>query len=306
MRVLITGGSGLVGRNLRAHPRAQAHDIHAPRSADLNLLDAEDTLRHVAALNPDLIIHAAGRVGGIQANIAQPVEFLVDNLDMGRNILMAARAAGIPRVLNIGSSCMYPRDAANPLSEDQIGTGQLEPTNEGYALAKLMAARLADYITATCEGLSYKTLIPCNLFGLFDTFDPARSHLLPAIIRKVHEARVSGADTVEIWGDGTARREFMFAQDMADGVWWAADHFEALPGMLNLGLGQDHSVNDYYATAARVIGWQGRFTHDLTRPTGMAQKLTDVRRATALGWRAQTSLEDAIAATYAHFQEHHP
>jgi GDP-L-fucose synthase len=306
MRVLITGGSGLVGRNLRAHPRARGHDIHAPRSSDLNLLDAEDTLRGVADLNPDLIIHAAGRVGGIQANIAQPVEFLVDNLDMGRNILMAARAAGIPRVLNIGSSCMYPRDAANPLREDQIGTGQLEPTNEGYALAKLTAARLADYITATCAGLSYKTLIPCNLFGLFDSFDPVRSHLLPAIIRKVHEAKVSGAETVEIWGDGTARREFMFGTDMADGVWWAADHFEALPNMLNIGLGHDHSVNDYYATAARVIGWQGRFTHDLTRPTGMAQKLTDVSRATALGWQAQTSLEDAIAATYAHFQEHHP
>ena len=305
MRVLITGGSGLVGRNLRAHPRALAHEVLAPRSDELNLLDAKATLSTISNLKPDLIIHAAGRVGGIQANIAQPVEFLVDNLGMGRNILMAAREAGIPRVLNIGSSCMYPRNAPNPLSEDAIGTGELEPTNEGYALAKLTTARLADYITATSADLSYKTLIPCNLFGLFDSFDLARSHLLPAIIRKVHEAKVKAHKTVEIWGDGTARREFMFAQDMADGVWWAAATFDDLPNMLNLGLGHDHSVNDYYATAARVIGWEGHFTHDLTRPTGMAQKLTNVERATALGWQAQTSLEDAIAATYQHFQDNH-
>lgn len=304
MRVLITGGSGLVGRNLRAHPRAQAHDILAPRSNELNLLDSAATTATVAAMAPDLIIHAAGRVGGIQANMAQPVEFLVDNADMGRNILMAAKSARIPRVLNIGSSCMYPRDAENPLCEDQIGKGELEPTNEGYALAKLMAARLADYITATSD-LSYKTLIPCNLFGYFDKFDPAVSHLLPAIIRKVYEAKAANAPSVEIWGDGTARREFMFGQDMADGVWWAAESFDNLPNMLNLGLGHDHSVNDYYATAARVIGWEGRFTHDLSRPTGMAQKLTDVGRATALGWQAQTSLEEAIAATYQHFLEHH-
>jgi len=304
MRVLITGGSGLVGRNLRAHPRAQAHDILAPRSNELNLLDSAATTATVAAMAPDLIIHAAGRVGGIQANMAQPVEFLVDNADMGRNILIAAKSARIPRVLNIGSSCMYPRDAENPLCEDQIGKGELEPTNEGYALAKLMAARLADYITATSD-LSYKTLIPCNLFGYFDKFDPAVSHLLPAIIRKVYEAKAANAPSVEIWGDGTARREFMFGQDMADGVWWAAESFDNLPNMLNLGLGHDHSVNDYYATAARVIGWEGRFTHDLSRPTGMAQKLTDVSRATALGWQAQTSLEEAIAATYQHFLEHH-
>lgn len=305
MRVLITGGAGLVGRNLRAHPKAADHEILAPRSHDVNLLDATATTRAVADMAPDLIIHAAGRVGGIQANMAAPVEFLVDNLDMGRNILMAARAARIPRVLNIGSSCMYPRDAANPLREDQIGKGELEPTNEGYALAKLMTARLADYITATDLDLSYKTLIPCNLFGYFDTFDPARSHLLPAIIRKVHEARAADAPTVEIWGDGTARREFMFGADMADGVWWAADQFETLPNMLNLGVGTDHSVNDFYTTAARIIGWEGTFTHDLTRPTGMAQKLTDITRASALGWQAQTALPDAIAATYAHFQEHH-
>ena len=304
MRVLITGGSGLVGRNLRAHSRAQAHNILEPRSNELNLLDSAATTATVAAMAPDLIIHAAGRVGGIQANMAQPVEFLVDNADMGRNILIAAKSARIPRVLNIGSSCMYPRDAENPLCEDQIGKGELEPTNEGYALAKLMAARLADYITATSD-LSYKTLIPCNLFGYFDKFDPAVSHLLPAIIRKVYEAKAANAPSVEIWGDGTARREFMFGQDMADGVWWAAESFDNLPNMLNLGLGHDHSVNDYYATAARVIGWEGRFTHDLSRPTGMAQKLTDVSRATALGWQAQTSLEEAIAATYQHFLEHH-
>ena len=304
MRVLITGGSGLVGRNLRAHPRAQAHDILAPRSNELNLLDSAATTATVAAMAPDLIIHAAGRVGGIQANMAQPVEFLVDNADMGRNILIAAKSARIPRVLNIGSSCMYPRDAENPLCEDQIGKGELEPTNEGYALAKLMAARLADYITATSD-LSYKTLIPCNLFGYFDKFDPAVSHLLPAIIRKVYEAKAANAPSVEIWGDGTARREFMFGQDMADGVWWAAESFDDLPNMLNLGLGHDHSVNDYYTAAASAIGWDGTFTHDLSKPVGMKQKLTAVDKQTAWGWQPKYSLTAGIQKTYQHYLEHH-
>ncbi|KJS19391.1 MAG: nodulation protein NolK [Hoeflea sp. BRH_c9] len=302
MKILLTGGNGMVGRNIRDHAGAGRHELIAPPSRELDLTDGPATEAYVANVKPDMIIHAAGRVGGIQANIAHPVEFLVENLDMGRNIVMAARKAGIPRLINIGSSCMYPRAAPNPLEETSVLTGELEPTNEGYALAKVLTARLCDYVRRSSPELAYKTLIPCNIFGLHDKFDPTVSHLLPAIIRKVDEAKRTGAKSVEIWGSGEARREFMFASDLADGIWTAVDRFDDLPGMMNMGVGRDHSINDYYAAVARVIGWQGGFSHDLSKPVGMQQKLVSVALQRQFGWMPSTSLDEAIAQTYAHFR----
>lgn len=302
MKIVLTGGSGMVGRNIRDHAEAAEHELIAPRSSELDLTDKAATESYINRVRPDIIIHAAGRVGGIQANMAHPVEFLVENLDMGRNIVMAARNAGTPKLINIGSSCMYPRAAANPLEESAVLTGELEPTNEGYALAKVMTARLCDYVRRSSPELAYKTLIPCNIFGIHDKFDPAVSHLLPAIIRKIDDAKRTGAESVEIWGSGEARREFMFASDLADGIWAAVARFDDLPGMMNMGVGQDHSINDYYAAVARVIGWQGTFTHDLSKPVGMKQKLVSVDLQRRFGWMPSTSLNDAIARTYAHFR----
>jgi GDP-L-fucose synthase len=302
MKIVLTGGNGMVGRNIRDHADAGKHELIAPPSRELDLTDGPATEAYVARVKPDMIIHAAGRVGGIQANMAHPVEFLIENLDMGRNIVMAARKAAVPRLINIGSSCMYPRAAPNPLEESAVLTGELELTNEGYALAKVMTARLCDYVRQSSPALAYKTLIPCNIFGIHDKFDPAVSHLLPAIIRKVDEAKRSGADTVEIWGDGEARREFMFASDLADGIWTAVARFDDLPGMMNMGVGRDHSINDYYEAVARVIGWQGRFSHDLTKPVGMKQKLVSVGLQRAFGWMPSTPLDEAIARTYAHYR----
>lgn len=301
MKVFLTGGRGMVGRAIQAHPAAGAHEIVAPSSADLDLTDRPAVMAAVAAEAPDIVIHGAGRVGGIQANIAGPAAFLTDNMDMGFNIVLAARAAGVPRLLNLGSSCMYPHDAPNPLHEDSLGKGELEPTNEGYGLAKLAVARLCAFVGRERPGLAYKTIIPCNLYGLHDKFDPKVSHLLPAIIRKIHDAKESGSGSVEIWGDGTARREFMFSGDLADGIWAAAARFDDLPETMNIGLGYDYSINDYYAEAAKVIGWSGSFTHDLSRPTGMKQKLLAVDRQSAFGWAPDVSLSDGIARTYAHF-----
>ncbi|QGX96911.1 GDP-L-fucose synthase [Roseovarius faecimaris] len=305
MKVFLTGGRGMVGRAVQDDPAAAGHEIIAPSSVELDLTDRAAVIASVAEAKPDLVIHAAGRVGGIQANMANKAGFLTDNMDMGLNIVLAAKAAGVPRLLNLGSSCMYPHDAPNPLAEESLGKGELEPTNEGYGLAKLAVARLCAFVSDENEALSYKTLMPCNLYGLHDKFDPARSHLVPAIIRKVHEAKLSGAASVEIWGDGTARREFMFAGDLADAIWTAAARFDELPGFMNVGLGEDRSINDYYAEAARVIGWEGTFTHDLTKPTGMKQKLVSVDRAKSFGWCARTSLADGLALTYEHFKEHH-
>lgn len=305
MKVFLTGGRGMVGRAVQDDPAAADHEIIAPSSAELDLTDRAAVMAAISEARPELVIHAAGRVGGIQANMANKTGFLTDNMDMGLNVVLAAKAAGVPRLLNLGSSCMYPHDAPNPLAEESLGKGELEPTNEGYGLAKLAVARLCAFVSEENQELSYKTLMPCNLYGLHDKFDPERSHLVPAIIRKVHEAKLSSAPTVEIWGDGTARREFMFAGDLADAIWTAAQRFDELPGFMNVGLGQDYSINDYYAQAARVIGWDGAFTHDLTKPTGMKQKLVSVARAEAFGWRAHTSLSDGLAMTYAHFKEHH-
>jgi GDP-L-fucose synthase len=300
---MITGGRGMVGRNIVEHARAAEWDVLAPGRAELDLMDRASVDAYMTTHQPDLIIHAAGKVGGIRANMAEPVEFLDQNVMIGRNVIMAARAAGVKRLINLGSTCIYPRNAPNPLGEDLLLTGELEPTNEGYALAKIMALRLCQYIRSEDPSFLYKTLIPCNLFGKHDKFDPKNSHLVPAIIHKVHQAQQSGEATVEIWGDGTARREFMYAEDLVDAIFRAADTLEELPDLINIGVGDDKSINDFYQVVAEVIGWKGDFTHDLSKPAGMARKLSDTSRQQAWGWGPQTSLEEGIAKTYQHYLE---
>ncbi|UYP67508.1 GDP-L-fucose synthase [Thalassobacter stenotrophicus] len=296
--MLLTGGSGMVGRNILEHTWAGAWTILAPGSRELDLTDARATTDYVAAHKPDLVIHAAGQVGGIQANMAHPVAFLERNTAMGRNIIMAAYQSGVRNFLNLASTCMYPRAAENPLREEMILTGALEPTNEGYALAKITATRLCQFIRREDNAAQYKTIIPCNLFGRHDKFDPKHSHLLPAIIHKVHLAKQNGETTVEIWGDGTARREFMYAGDLADALMKGASDIDALPELMNCGLGHDHTINAYYETVADVIGWEGTFTHDLSKPVGMKQKLCAIDRQTEWAWSAPTSLRDGIKSTY--------
>ncbi len=296
----------MVGQNILEHPAAAQYDIVAPSSQELDLTDLTATQRFMVATNPDVVIHSAGRVGGIQANIANPVDFLVTNIDLGRNVIMAARHAGVPKLINLASSCMYPRNAPNPLSETLILQGELEPTNEGYALAKIFATRLCEYINHENQqkgesSVLYKTLIPCNLYGRHDRFEPQHSHLIPAIIQKVHEAKVKNLPEVEIWGDGRARREFMYAGDLAGAVLQVVQDFSQLPDLINIGLGHDHSINDYYAAAAQVIGWQGNFVHDITKPVGMKQKLVDITRQRAWGWMPATALSTGIEKAYQYY-----
>jgi GDP-L-fucose synthase len=302
-KLLITGGGGMVGRNIREHPLAREWTIIAPDRRELDLSDSAGVHAYFERERPDAVIHAAGRVGGIQANMAHPVDFLVQNVDLGRNIILGARAAGVQRLVNIASSCMYPRAATNPLAEDLLLKGELEPTNEGYALAKIFATRLCEYIRRESPTLQYKTLIPCNLYGRHDKFAPEHSHLLPAIIHKVHLAKTSGAQTVEIWGDGTARREFMYAGDVADAALRAVVEIESLPSEMNVGLGHDHSINEYYTTVANVIDWRGRFVHDLTKPVGMKQKMVSIERQSAWGWSPKTTLEQGIRLAYHYYTE---
>lgn len=287
----------MVGRNLLDIPDISEFDVLAPRSSELDLRDFNVVQDYLRKNQPDMVIHAAGKVGGIQANMREPVGFLLDNLDMGRNIVWAAHQAGIKRLINLGSSCMYPRNVSNPLREEMVLKGELEPTNEGYALAKVVVARLCEYIMREDASYQYKTLIPCNIYGRHDKFDPAHSHLVPAIIHKVHQAKQTGQASVEIWGDGTARREFMYGEDLADAIMRAIKKFDTLPAYMNVGLGHDYTINEYYETVANVMGYEGSFTHDLSKPVGMARKLVSVEKQKAWGWSPRHDLRSGIENT---------
>ena len=301
MRILVTGATGLVGRNIK---KSIENDyLILPTSIeDLDLCNYNSVYNFIYETKPDLIIHCAGLVGGIVANIKNPVRFLIENMDMGRNVILAAYKAGIKRLINMGTSCMYPREAPNPLKEDYILKGELEPTNEGYALAKIVTQRLCNYIKNENPEYNYKTLIPCNLYGRYDKFDLANAHMIPAIITKIHDAIVNKKDNVEIWGDGTVRREFMHVNDLVSFVKFSIENYEVIPDIINVGLGYDYSVNDYYNIIAKVIGYKGNFVHDLSKPTGMNQKLVDISLATGIGWKAKVTLEEGIQMTYEYFK----
>ncbi|WP_235589447.1 NAD-dependent epimerase/dehydratase family protein [Sphingobium sp. MI1205] len=276
-------------------------ELLTPSRRELDLSDGALTEAYVRSTKPDIVVHAAGRVGGIQANIANPVAFLVENIDMGRNLLLACRDAGVRRFLNLGSSCMYPRDRSDLLREDDLLSGALETTNEGYALAKIFSTRLCEYISREDESFHYKTLIPCNIYGRHDKFDPAVSHLIPAVIRKVHDAKLRGEGEVAVWGDGQARREFMYAEDLADAVMRAAADITIIPPLMNIGIGRDYTIDEYYRMAAVVIGWDGELRHDISKPAGMLKKQVDISKQRAWGWSPTHSLMEGIAKTYDFF-----
>jgi len=303
MRVLLTGGSGMVGRNILAHPLSAEFELLAPQHQELDLLDFNAVKTYLDHYKPHIIVHAAGYVGGIQANIQEPVQFLLANLDMGRNVVWAAYQSGVKQLLNLGSSCMYPRDAPNPLQEDYLLQGALEPTNEGYALAKIVVTQLGAAIRQQNPDYQYKTLIPCNLYGRYDKFDPQRAHLIAAIINKIHWALTHDETSVEIWGDGSARREFLYAADMADCVLTALQDFDNVPELMNVGLGTDYQIKEYYHLAAQVMGYAGAFHYNLNYPVGMPRKLVATTRAQQWGWQAQTPLEEGLARTYEYYLE---
>ena len=303
MKILLTGGTGMVGKNILEHLSVQKYTFLYPSSKELNLQNYDSVNHYIQFHQPDFVIHCAGFVGGIQANMANPVRFLVDNLDIGRNIIMAAKNNNVRKFINFSSSCIYPRNAKNPLNEELILQGELEPTNEGYALAKIVTTRLCEYITTEDSTFQYKTVIPCNLFGKFDKFSPEHSHMVPAVIKKIHEAKIQNKKEIDIWGDGLARREFMYAGDLADFIFYALEHFEKMPQNLNVGLGHDYSINDYYQTIAKAIGYEGVFVHDLTKPIGMKQKLVDNTKLKTFGWKSTISLKDGIEKTYEYYKK---
>ena len=291
----------MVGSNIIKHNFSQNYKILSPTSSDLNLLNYKDLEDYIKFNKPELVIHAAGIVGGIKANINYPVKFLVDNMQMGLNILMASKTQKVKKFINFSSSCMYPKNARNPLLEDSILKGELESTNEGYALSKITSTRLCEYISREDSSFLYKTVIPCNLYGKYDDFSYENSHMIPGVINKIHDAKNKNLEFVNIWGDGLARREFMYAADIADFIYYAVENFNKMPQNINVGLGLDYTIIEYYKIIADVIGYKGKFNHDMSKPTGMKRKLIDDKRLNEFGWSYQTPLELGIKKTYDYF-----
>lgn len=297
MRILLTGSRGMLGSSIKRHLIDTKFDLLAPTSTDLNLLDAIAVNDYLRINKPEAVIHAAARVGGIQANIDSPYEFLTENIRMDSNLLTASLQYKVPNLLYMASSCMYPRETFQPMQESQILTGALEPTNEGYALAKLVATKTVE-LASVQYGLNWRSLILSNLFGPGDHFNSDKSHLLAAIITKVEAAKRTNAPEITMWGTGNVRREFTYVEDVADFIANKIFSLGDLPVVLNIGLGQDYSVLEYYQMVAQYAGYLGKITADTSKPEGMRQKLLNIEVAQTLGWNPDTRIADAIAKTY--------
>lgn len=296
-RVWVAGHTGLVGsavmRRLSSEPVAE---VLTAGSSELDLRRQASTEDFAMSARPDVVVLAAGKVGGIEANRSAQGEFLYDNLIIGANVLESARRAGVSKTVVLGSSCIYPRSAPQPITEEALLTGSLEPTNEGYAVAKIATLEMGKFYRRQ-YGMNVVSLMPTNLYGPFDNFDPVGSHVLAALMRKVHEAHVSGSPTVLVWGTGTPRREFLHADDLADAAVFALRNYEG-ESHLNVGVGSDLTIRELAELIAEIVGWRGELVFDTDKPDGMPRKLLDVSRLTALGWSARIGIREGIASTY--------
>lgn len=300
-KIFLTGGTGMVGRNILESKLVSECEIIAPTRSELNLFNKADVFDFIKKSKPDLIIHAAGKVGGIKANIGNNFKFYSENLIIGNNVLMSAAELGVPNLLNLGSSCIYPRDIDRPIRESDLLSGHLEPTNEGYALAKVAVAKLGEYITEVDPNLKYRTIIPCNLYGSYDNFDLKLAHMIPAVIMRISEAKKNNTD-VHMWGNGNARREFMHISDFINFIEYLIPNFQHLPNYLNVGIGKDYSIKDYYSTIAKIIGFEGLIISDNSQPTGMKKKQVDTTLLNDFGWKSSIGLEEGILLAYNYYK----
>jgi GDP-L-fucose synthase len=315
-RVYVAGHRGMVGgaivRNLRSRGLANSNLVTKAR-AELDLRDPIAVDRFLTAEQPTHVFLAAARVGGIHANNTYPADFIFDNLQVQTNIIHAAYKHGVTRLLFLGSSCIYPKLAPQPMSESSLLTGPLEPTNRPYAIAKIAGIEMC-WSYNRQYGTQYLAVQPTNLYGPGDNYHPQNSHVIPALIRRFHEAKCSGAPTVTIWGTGTPRREFMFVDDMADACVHlmtlpdeqfrpilAADRNDGLPPIVNIGVGHDVTISELAALISAVVGYTGRVEYDSTRPDGTPRKLLDSARLRSLGWHPSTSLEEGLRVAYEDF-----
>jgi GDP-L-fucose synthase len=313
-RIFVAGHRGMVGSATVGVLRRQGYQNILTRSrVELDLRDPAATLRFFEKERPEYVFLAAAKVGGIHANNAYPADFIAQNLAIQGSILAASHATGVDRLLFLGSSCIYPKLAPQPMKEEHLLTGPLEPTNRPYAIAKIAGIEMC-WSYNRQFGARYLAVMPTNLYGPGDTYHPENSHVIPAMIRRFHEAKAAGAESVTIWGTGTPRREFLYSEDMADGCvhlmnlpdadflpLLGQDRNDGLAPLVNIGVGHDLTIRELAQTVKAVVGFQGALKFDPSKPDGTPRKLLDVSRMSGLGWTATTGLEDGLRAAYRDF-----
>jgi GDP-L-fucose synthase len=281
---------------VRAVEKDNKHSWLGKTHAELDLLDRKAVFDYMASEKPDAVVIAAAKVGGIHANNTYPVQFLTENLQIETNLMDAAHAAGIPRLLFLGSSCVYPKLAPQPIKEEYLLTGELEKTNEAYALAKISGLKLVQAYRSQ-YGHKWISAMPTNMYGPGDNFDLENSHVLPALIRKFHDAKSRGDKSVTLWGSGSPLREFLHADDLASACLFLLENYDDEVA-INIGVGKDISIKDLAELIRAIVGFEGSIEWDSSKPDGTPRKLLDVSRITALGWKPTISLEDGIRSTY--------
>ena len=310
MKVYVAGHRGMVGGAITRKLQAKGVDLITAKSSELDLTSQEAVRQFMGDEKPDVVVLAAAKVGGIVANNSYPAQFIYENLMIECNVIHQAYAAGVQRLLQLGSSCIYPRAVAQPMREDALLTGILEPTNEPYAVAKIAGIKLCESYNRQ-YGTDYRSVMPTNLYGEGDNFHPENSHVLPAMIQRFHNAVEDGLDEVVIWGTGTPRREFLHVDDMAEASLFVLDldsasyeaETEPMLSHINVGTGTDVSILEVAQMIAKVTGFSGKITCDTSKPDGTMRKLMDVSRLGRMGWAAQITLEDGLALTYAWYKE---
>jgi GDP-L-fucose synthase len=299
-KVFVAGHRGMVGSAIvRRLQRAGFENILTRSRQELDLMDRAAVRGFFEAERPNYVVDAAARVGGIAANFEKPVEFLIENLTIQNNVIQAAADFGVTKLLFLGSSCIYPKLAPQPLTEDALLTGPLEPTNDAYAIAKIAGIKLCQAY-AREYGKNFISGMPTNLYGPNDNFDLHTSHVLPALIRKVHEAKECGAKEVSVWGSGTPRREFLHVDDLADACFFLLENYSS-PEIVNIGCGEDVSIKELAETVCEVLGFQGSLVFDASKPDGTPRKLMNVGRLLALGWKPRIGLKEGIRDAYEWF-----
>ena len=301
-RIWVAGHTGMVGGAVARRLEGEGCTLLTARRAELDLTRQADVEHFVRDNQPDAIVLAAARVGGILANDTHPADFLFDNLVIETNIFGAAHAGNVGRLLFLGSSCIYPRLAPQPIAEDSLLTGPLEPTNEWYAVAKIAGIKLAEAYRKQ-HGRDYISAMPTNLYGPGDNFDLSSSHVLPALLRKAHEAKLRGDATLTMWGTGTPRREFLHVDDCADALVYLLQHYSGA-GHVNVGSGTDLSILELTQLVCSVVGFTGEIVHDLSKPDGTPRKLMSADKLRGMGWSPRIELADGIAETYRWFLSH--
>ena len=301
-KLLIFGARGMVGSALvRAAQDRGIEDILTPTSAELDLCNQADTEAYIARHQPDEVIVAAAKVGGIHANSTYPADFIYINMMIAANTIHGSFKAGVKRLLFLGSSCIYPKFAPQPMPENSLLTGELEPTNEAYAIAKIAGLKLCEFYRKQ-YGVVYHSAMPTNLYGPGDNYHPENSHVIPAMIRRFHEAKEAGLKTVQIWGTGTPKREFLYVEDLADACFHLLD-LETPPDLVNMGYGDDVSILELAKAVARTVGYEGEITTDPSKPDGTPRKLMDNSILRALNWTPKVDLEAGLKSAYACFLE---